>query len=67
MSGDLTNAIELLKRGLLIKPNHFLCRFNHGVLMFKMGLIKEASADFEMLIPGSKEPWVYFNFATCLI
>ena len=36
--------------------------------MFKMGLIKEASSDFEMLIhPGLKEPWVYFNFATCLI
>ena len=68
LSGDLTHAIELLKRGLLIKPNHFLCRFNHGVLMFKMGLIKEARSDFEMLIhPGLKEPWVYFNLATCLI
>ena len=68
LSGDLTHAIELLKRGLLIKPNHFLCRFNHGVLMFKMGLIKEAATDFESLITAKqKDPWVYFNLATCLI
>ena len=68
LSGDLTHAIELLKRGLLIKPNHFLCRFNHGVLMFKMGLIKEAATDFESLINAKqKDPWVYFNLATCLI
>lgn len=39
LSGDLTNALELLKRGLNINPNHFICRFNHGVLMFKFGLI----------------------------
>lgn len=46
LSGDLLSAIEQLKRGLLINPNHFLCRFNHGVLMFKFGLIKEAEKDF---------------------
>ena len=39
LAGDLTHGIELLKRGLLLKPNHFLCRFNHGVLMFKFGLV----------------------------
>ena len=50
LAGDLTSGIELLKRGLLLKPNHFLCRFNHGVLMFKFGLIMEATKDFEMLI-----------------
>ena len=46
LSGDLLSAIEMLKRGLLINPNHLLCRFNHGVLMFKFGLIKEAESDF---------------------
>ena len=36
--------------------------------MFKMGLIKEAASDFGSLIrPGQKEPWVFFNYATCLI
>ena len=55
LSGDLTNAIELLKRGLLQKPKHFLCRFNHGVLMFKMGLIKEACADFEALVDEERK------------
>jgi tetratricopeptide (TPR) repeat protein len=42
IKGELTKAIELLKRGLEIKPNHYLCRFNHGVLLFKLGLIVEA-------------------------
>ena len=70
LSGDLLNAIELLKRGLLINPNHFLCRFNHGVLMFKFGLIREAEKDFLQLTMhqwGLKDPWVYYNLATCII
>ena len=70
LSGDIPFAIELLKRGLSINQDHFLCRFNHGVIMFKIGLIKEAAHDFEMLtkkLPGKKEAWVYFNLATCYI
>ena len=38
--------------------------------MFKFGLIKEATKDFEQLIThphGMKDPWVYYNLATCLI
>ena len=69
LSGDLANGIESLKKGLLLKPNHFLCRFNHGVLMFKFGLIKEATQDFESIIknnPKSKELAVFFNHAICL-
>lgn len=46
MRGELTSAIDFLKRGLAISPNHYLCRFNHGVLLFKFGLIVEASTDF---------------------
>ena len=38
-SGDLTNAIELLKKGLDLKPNHLLCKFNFAVIKFKVGLI----------------------------
>jgi hypothetical protein len=41
--GELTSAIELLNRGLNLDPTHFLCRFNHGVLLFKFGLICEAA------------------------
>lgn len=70
LAGDLTHGIELLKRGLLLKPNHFLCRFNHGVLMFKFGLVREASQDFESIIkdhPKTKEYWVYFNHAICMM
>lgn len=46
MRGELTKAIELLKRGLLIQPKHYLCRHNHGILMFKFGLVVEATQDF---------------------
>ena len=46
MKGELTKAIELLNRGLELKPNHYLCRFNHGVVLFKLGLIIEAKEDF---------------------
>lgn len=70
LSGDLTSAIELLKRGLHINPNHFICRFNHGVLLFKFGLIKDAAEDFDMLTThqhGRRDPWVFYNLATCLI
>ena len=42
VKGDLPKALELLKRGLELKPTHFLCRFNHGVLLFKLGLIIES-------------------------
>jgi tetratricopeptide (TPR) repeat protein len=49
LKGDLPKALELLKRGLEIKPNHYLCRFNHGVILFKLGFILEATKDFEDL------------------
>lgn len=64
------SAIESLKRGLLINPNHFFCRFNHGVLMFKFGLIGDAEKDFRQLTEhphGKKDPWVFYNLATCMI
>ena len=70
LSGDLTSAVEMLKRGLYINPNHFLCRFNHGVLMFKFGLIREAMKDFEQLTQhphGNNKPMVFYNYAICMI
>jgi hypothetical protein len=41
--GELAQAVDLLKRGLLLNPKHFFCRFSHGVVLFKLGLIVEAS------------------------
>jgi tetratricopeptide (TPR) repeat protein len=45
------------------------CRFNHGVMMFKFGLVKEALEDFQKVIEDhpEKEIWAYFNRAICLI
>lgn len=50
VNNDLTKALELLKRGLQIKPTHVFCRFNEGVILFKLGLIVEAAKDFEHLL-----------------
>lgn len=47
LKNDLTKALEFLKRGLELKPEHYLCRFNHGVVLFKLGLIVEATKDFQ--------------------
>jgi tetratricopeptide (TPR) repeat protein len=69
VAGELTYGIELLKKGLLINPNHMQCRFNHGVLMFKFGLVREALEDFETIVRNHprKELWAYYNRAICLI
>ena len=68
LKGDLPSAIEMLKKGLELKPNHYLCRFNHGVLLFKLGLIQEAKEDFEFLDKqNSKEPLSSYNLAVCCI
>ena len=68
LKSELPSAIEMIKKGLALKPTHFLCRFNHGVLQFKLGLVQEAMADFEMackLFP--KEIFASYNLAICYI
>lgn len=68
MKGDLPKAIEFLKRGLEIKPNHYLCRFNHGVVLFKLGLIIEATGDFlSLLACNPKDSIVAYNLAVCQV
>lgn len=68
VSGELTSAMDLLKRGLALKPNHFLCKFNHGVVQFKFGLITEACQDFQELTEiHPDESWPYYNLAVCLV
>jgi hypothetical protein len=65
---NLTLAVESLYRGLAINPKHMLCRFTHGVIMFKLGLMSQARDDFKMLLPlYPKEFYISYNYAlTCL-
>ena len=68
LQSDLPHAIDLLKRGLQVSPTHYLCRFNHGVVLFKFGLIYEAAQEFWSLTEiHPKEAWPFYNFAICLI
>ncbi len=68
LGGDLTSALDYLKRGLAINPTHYFCAFNHGVLLFKFGLIAEAADEFYALTKiYSKEAWPSYNLAICLL
>ena len=50
-----------------MQPTNLLCRFNHGVLCFKLGLIVEACNDFKMVSAiHQKELAGHFNLAICL-
>ena len=65
--GDLTIAIDLLKRGLALTPGHFFCRFNLGVLYFKFGLVVEAAQQFQQLTTThAHEAMAHYNLAVCL-
>lgn len=60
----IPQAIEEFRKGLMIKPDHLLCRFNHGVLMFKLGLVKQSEYDFQLLVDKkTKDPGAYYNLA----
>lgn len=68
LRGEFPHAMYLLKRGLVQNPDHYLCRFNHGVVQFKFGLIAEAAEDFLQLTNKyENEPWPFHNLAICLI
>ena len=45
-SGQLTQALDFLRRGLGVTPSHYMCRFNYGVMLFKLGLVIEAAQQF---------------------
>jgi len=63
---EVASAIEELHKGLVIQPDHLLCRFNHGAIMFKLGLMLQAKHDFELLASNgknNKEHYVFFNLA----
>ena len=60
-------AIQSLQKGLNINQTHMLCRFTHGVIMFKIGLISQAKVDFEMILHKyPKELLIKYNYALTL-
>jgi tetratricopeptide (TPR) repeat protein len=60
-------AIEYLNKGLALDSTNLLCRFNHGAIAFKLGLIIEATNDFQMISAiYKKELAGHFNYALCL-
>jgi hypothetical protein len=68
ISGDLPQAVLLVKKGLTLTPDHYNCRFTQGVIMFKLGLVCEAASDFyKLTLLNSHEASVYLNLAICLI
>lgn len=68
LGGDLTSALDYLNKGLAINPTHYFCAFNHGVLLFKFGLITEAANDFHTLTKTNpKEAWPNYNLAICML
>ena len=68
VANNLTLAIESLHKGLAINRNHLYCRFTHGVLMFKLGLLSQAKFDFELIADAyPKEKILKFNHALTLL
>ena len=60
-------AIEALNKGLAKDTTNLLCRFNHGAICFKLGLIIEARNDFQMVSAlYKKELAGHFNYGLCL-
>ena len=47
---EYSNAMSSYLKGLEIKEDHLLCRFNLGVILFKLGLYEEAVAQYETLV-----------------
>jgi tetratricopeptide (TPR) repeat protein len=47
---DYAHAMAAYLKGLDIKHDHLLCRFNLGVCLFSLGLYDEASAQYDILV-----------------
>jgi len=39
---EYASALHSYQKGLEIKHNHLLCRYNLGVILFRLGLFEEA-------------------------
>lgn len=47
---DYAHAMAAYLKGLEIKPDHLLCRYNLGVALFSLGLYDEASSQYDILV-----------------
>ena len=67
INNDQTKAMKFLHQGQLLSSNKLLHRFNHGVIMFKLGLLHQAKLDFEAVcLDHPKEFMAHFNHSLCL-
>lgn len=46
---DVSNAIKCFEKGVHDKSTHFLCRFNLGYILFKVGHFQAAAAHYDLL------------------
>lgn len=66
---DYAHALSSYLKGLEIKPDHLLCRFNLGVILFRLGLFEEAYSQYHTLLAQgyAEKPIVHYNLAlACL-
>jgi tetratricopeptide (TPR) repeat protein len=66
-SEEYANAMSYYLKGLQIRDDHLLCRFNLGVILFKLGLFDEAISQYHTLQKQGygNRPVVLFNTALC--
>ena len=64
---EYANAMSYYLKGIQIKEDHLLCRFNLGVVQFKLGLFDEAIAQYHTLQKQGygTRPVVLYNLALC--
>jgi tetratricopeptide (TPR) repeat protein len=67
VNNDQNKAMKFLHQGQLLSSNKLLYRFNHGIIMFKLGLLHQAKLDFEAVcLDYPKEFIAHFNHSLCL-
>jgi tetratricopeptide (TPR) repeat protein len=64
---DYAHSMASYLKGLDIKSDHLLCRFNLGVTLFKLGLFEEACLQYNILVKQGygDRAVVNFNKALC--
>jgi tetratricopeptide (TPR) repeat protein len=65
ISEDYANSMSSYLKGLAIKSDHLLCRFNLGVILFKLGLFEESVSQYQTLVKQGygERPVVLYNKA----
>lgn len=64
---EYANAMASYLKGLDIKSDHMLCRYNLGVTLFKLGLYEEAVSQYATLIKQGygEKAIVLYNKTLC--